>query len=104
MAVCVESLAHQQSLLTLFLDALLRRGIVSTHSIVQFVCPSVPVPAPGSSVHVVSPMHMSHLGDNIWVWSVSEIVVDRSLDIVVAAVGLYNSFKLSKQKESRLVS
>ena len=76
LAVCVESLAHQQSLLSLFLDALLRRAVISTYSVAQYV-----YHGPNATV-----MSAGHMGDNIWVWAVSEAAVDRSLDIVVAAV------------------
>ena len=93
--VCVDSLSHQQSLLTLFLDALLRRAVISTHAVVDFVYPS------GAANVNVSPLSASHLGDNIWVWSVTEAAVERSLDIVVAGVGMLKSFKSSKQTESR---
>ncbi len=70
------------------LDALVRRRIVSTLAVVDFVFK--PAPADTSSLPPHA-LHVSRMGSDVWVWSVAELALDRALDTLLVAVDLYNS-------------
>eukprot|EP01041_Mallomonas_annulata_P011069 gene11069-23133_t len=68
---CVSSLSHDYGTLWLLLDILLRRAILRPSVVASWAC---------------SADHFINLGSNIWIWTLIELPVLRSLDVCKASL------------------
>ena len=71
-----DALGHQPSLLWLVLDLFLRRGVVSSRVLCDYL------------IEQSGAISMSNLGVQAWVWDVAVMAVERSIDIANASVAM----------------
>lgn len=71
-----DALGHQPSLLWLVLDLFLRRGVVSSRVLCDYL------------IEQTGACSMSNLGVQAWVWDIAVMTVERSIDIANASVAM----------------
>lgn len=88
----MEALVSQPSHVNILLDAFLRRGILQASEAVKWLIKDK------DSSSSLATIDISTLGTNNWLWAFLETAVDRSLDIVRAAVKLRNKFAADSRR------